>query len=427
MEAQAHSVDLYRAFLAIQEDRLDDARSLFVQAAEAGDPRGWLGLGVMYSRGQGVVADPTTAAKLYQLAIEGTCMDAAFNLAVLYAQGRGVSQNFKLARKLYKQAALGGDVDARHMVGVMYARGEGGKTSFLDAARWWGQAASQGHGESMTFLGHMYHHADGVAADPLQAALWYVRAIRHQASGAEEHLGLLMEELDIRVHNDRRAQYLMGCIEEVGCFGRSPDLAAAEKFYTQAASMDHPGANRNLGTLYRRIHGEEALRDVANFYIRAAEGGDMEAQHNLGYMHAEGVVLEQNLSKAIFWYQKAALQRFVPSLSDLAIALVRRNQDASDRAEALRCLQEASRLGSGDAMYHLGVLIRQGLWRDLDAVDAARYLFGALNRGVSRAGDVLMEMGDALPLEVFCKAEAQAGGNGSLCASVVLNLQREIH
>ena len=58
-------------------------------------------LGLCYMDGDGVEKDPTRAAQLYQLAVNGRNVNAMNNLGVSYQTGQGVEQDFTRAAQLY--------------------------------------------------------------------------------------------------------------------------------------------------------------------------------------------------------------------------------------------------------------------------------------------------------------------------------------
>ena len=65
----------------------------FKPLAQEGNARAQLGLGVMYTTGQGVQQDDREAAKWYRLAGEQGNARAQFVLGVIHGKGQGVSQD----------------------------------------------------------------------------------------------------------------------------------------------------------------------------------------------------------------------------------------------------------------------------------------------------------------------------------------------
>lgn len=82
------------------------------ERAETGDASAQIGLGLLYSEGNGVPQDDAEAAKWYRRAAEQDDADAQMYLGILYAEGRGVSQDFVLAYMWLNLAAIQGNTDA---------------------------------------------------------------------------------------------------------------------------------------------------------------------------------------------------------------------------------------------------------------------------------------------------------------------------
>ena len=65
--------------------------------------------------------------------------------------------------------------------------------------------------------------------------------------------------------------------------------------------------NAGLSAL-KREHYATALRS----WLPLAEGGDPEAQANVGYMYEEGLGVSQQYDVAVGWYEKAAASDYPP-------------------------------------------------------------------------------------------------------------------
>lgn len=83
------------------------------------------------------------------------------------------------------------------------------------------------------------------------------------------------------------------------CFGGH--LALAEKGY--------PLAECQIGYFYYDGLGvEKDLAKAVYWTRRAADHGDRDGQYNLAWFHEEAIGVERDMEQAIFWYRKAALQ-----------------------------------------------------------------------------------------------------------------------
>lgn len=75
------------------------------------------------------------------------------------------------------------------------------------------------------------------------------------------------------------------------------------------AAQGYPLAECQVGYFYYDGLGVEKNLDKALFWTkRAAEHGDRDGQYNLAWFYEEGIGVEQNLTQAKYWYKQAALQ-----------------------------------------------------------------------------------------------------------------------
>lgn len=125
---------------------------------------------------------------------------------------------------------------------------------------------------------------------------------------------------------------------------------------------------------------------AAEWYRKAAEQGDAEAQCNLGWLLENGWGVDKSLEKAEEWYRKAAEQGNVRGMRKLGWLAENGRKNLDDATEWYR---KAADLGDAEAMCDLGWLLENArgisgwLWKDLPrAVDWYRK---AAEHGSARA------------------------------------------
>ena len=91
---------------------MNEARRLYVAAAQKGNPNAMHNLGVIYAEGIDGKPDFKEAAQWFRKASTFGISDSQYNLAVLYARGIGVERNLSEAYQWFALAAKGGDQDA---------------------------------------------------------------------------------------------------------------------------------------------------------------------------------------------------------------------------------------------------------------------------------------------------------------------------
>ena len=189
---------LYDAGLGVGQDYAQ-ALAWYRRAAEAGNATGMFNVGVMYDAGKGVPPDPRQAAAWYARAAANNFGRAEYNLALLYEGGIGVRRNRTRAIQFYIKAARDGISAARdHLARLGYTDAvtfrpaedtavhelqeaeqillSRGPAAATQAAELFRRAAVGGNPLAAYDLGYCYEHALGVPRDPAQADAWYRRA-----------------------------------------------------------------------------------------------------------------------------------------------------------------------------------------------------------------------------------------------------------
>lgn len=158
-----------------------EAAKWLTKAADAGEPVAQYRLGGLYERGTGVAADPVKAVRLYLAAANQGSRKAMHNLAVAYAEGTGVKKDYAEASRWFLKAANLGLKDSQFNLAVLYERGLGVPQNLVDAYKWYAIAASQGDNESRNRMNAIVgqldtearaaaqHAADSFRAAPLNA------------------------------------------------------------------------------------------------------------------------------------------------------------------------------------------------------------------------------------------------------------------
>lgn len=145
-------------------------------------------------------------------------------------------------------AARHGDKDAQFRIAARFLNSGGPESGAATAARWLTKAAEQGHIEAQFVLASLYERGAGVVKDEI--------------------------------------------------------LASA--LYRKAARAGHIRAMHNLGVLLSAHASPENYREAASWFNRAALAGLADSQYNLALLYESGLGVEQDLSRAYFWYRVAA-------------------------------------------------------------------------------------------------------------------------
>ena len=161
--------------------------------------------------------------------------------------------------------------------------------------------AKKGHGEAQQLIGDLYLYGKGTEQNIAQGLCWYQKASDQGNPLACQALALLYDPL--QNHPDLPP----GQIE--------PDEALAKEYHRKAFSA----------------------------YLRLAEGGDRDAQHNVANYYFLGLDEAANKEKALFWYTRAAENGNPYSCAQLAYFYF--DRDGKNNEEARRWYQMGIRFG----------------------------------------------------------------------------------
>jgi TPR repeat protein len=179
------------------------------------------------------------------------------------------SQSFpspgKLLQKAYSKDAKTGSAAAQFELGLLYLSGKNGaEQNYEKACDWLIKSANQDYSRSQILLAGIYHDGIGTNKNPSEAVRWLQKAVETKSAAKDYNL-------------------------------ESNELAQA---YC------------SLGQCFQNGEGAKDDLDKAfNFYLKAAELGNAEAQVQVGIYYASGWSVKEDKTEAIKWYEKAAKQR----------------------------------------------------------------------------------------------------------------------
>ncbi len=147
------------------------------------------------------------------------------------------------------------------------------------------------------------------------------------------------------------------------------DFAAALKEWQPIAEGGDPNAQYNLGLLYARGQGvAQDYSQAAQWYRKAAEQGVAAAQYNLGLMCANGQGVPRDPQEAAKWFLKAADAGVVDAETGLGRIYHEGEGAFQNPAEAEKWYRKAAERGVGSAAFNLGVMydLGQGVPRNYE-------------------------------------------------------------
>lgn len=137
------------------------------------------------------------------------------------------------------------------------------------------------------------------------------------------------------------------------------------------AEMGCTEAMVHLGVMF--VDGDDAEREMASALFRdAADAGDDMGMRNLGYMHAIGLCVEKDKTKAVEWYRKAAEAGNAKAQCNLGVMYDHGNGVERDAEEAVRWFRMSSENGYSRGMTNYGEHLLSGDGIGKDEKEAAR-------------------------------------------------------
>jgi TPR repeat protein len=157
------------------DGRKSEAIDLYRKAAEAGDGRAMVSLGLILESGDGVAKDLLAANALYEKAVARGSADGAINLAVALMSGKGADKNVARATSLLRTASLGGSAIATYNLGVLAQQGSAGKPA--EALDYFKQSSSLGDPRGYLAAAILLDEGRGVPKDAAGAADQLLRGV----------------------------------------------------------------------------------------------------------------------------------------------------------------------------------------------------------------------------------------------------------
>lgn len=236
------------------------------------------------------------------------------------------------------------------------------------AAEWFRKAAMLGNTDAQWMLGSAYMSGSGVPHDMSQALDWMRKSL---ADGSADHMasyGMMLgvsgmvtgkenESLEwIRRSADAgstKGMALMGMLQLNGRFGASKDLAASEQWFLKAANKGDADAQMVLGSMYvANVLGHTDVAAGVRWLRQAAQQGQVEAQGTLSYLLVSGDKgVPKNPAEGVQWADKAVSKSDSLGYYALGFAYQYGDGEPVDPAQAWYHFAVAARL---DAKHQLG-------------------------------------------------------------------------
>jgi len=198
------------------------------------------------------------------------------------------------------------DADALYELSTRYA----GIDDYKNALAWLQKSAEAGNARAYADLAGIYF--EGGWGQPVDVCKGYDCLINAAKTGESSELQLIAG----LIYMDEEL-----VLKELGCTKIKRDLNEAEKYFRKVLSNEFASeadrAKAELGNIY---YERKNYAEAAKWYTSAAELLSTQAQYKLGWMYENGLGVPKYTKKAAEYYRKAAENG---------------NEEANDRLEAL--------------------------------------------------------------------------------------------
>lgn len=181
-------------------------------------------------------------------------------------------------------------------------------------------AAERGHKSSQDYVGDCYYYGRGVQEDNVKAAEWYTKAYEQGNVHAASQLGrIYYSGQGVEADKDKSFYYFKYAADRGNTYsqyflhyfylidGKFKDYEKGLEYLFMAAEGDYTEAQVLLGKLY--MHGdyglEESKEKSYQWFLRAANLKNAEAERIVGDMYTHDYYVEQDPHKSLEWLEKA--------------------------------------------------------------------------------------------------------------------------
>ncbi len=373
---------LYSAGIAVPQD-LKVAGDYFYQAAALGLPEANYALAVWYmnTRPAEKEQDPEMNKMILSYidaAIKDNVPEAFTLKGIAYEKGwLGLTQNIDKAIELYNQGNYTGDQSAQGRVAILLIKD---KKYDLALSQLSSAVNDEHNSTAMCLLGDMYLNGTGVPADANKATQYYQNAADMNNPCGLFRLGLHYYEQ------------------------QTPDYKKAFEYFNRALETGNADAETYLGVMYASGLGvPESHSRALKYFNSAALSGSHVAENELGRIYLNGIGTKQDYDLAMKYFSSAAEADYPPAIANLETAaswyqkaiilgnnnafsaLGEMNLKSQNYDTALNFFNTGAQKGMSDSEYWLGYMYEKGLGVATDIVKARSYYELASEHGSSLA------------------------------------------
>jgi len=310
-------------------------------------------------------------------------------LGNMYYFGKGTDLDYKKAVEMYELAIKHKDYNsALWMLGKAYLHGSGVEQDYQKARALFLRADAKNDGNSQFELGHLYEYGKGVDVDISTAIKYYQKAAENGDADAQYKVDIHTNKIPKHRRNldfETALDYSYGFILPL-------NYEKAIEHYQKAADNGHVTSIYNIGFLISYYSPVKRYKEASQYYLTAAERGNIYGQTVISSRYYLGKGVEQSLEKSVYWDKQAALQGNVDSMNQVAHAYYSGDGVDKSYAEAMTWYQKAVDHDSVSAIYDLALMYETGEGTDKNFDRALELYTQAAEAGHDKAQNELSDI-----------------------------------
>lgn len=274
------------------------------QEAIAEDVWSQWNLGYKYEKGEGVKQNFEKAIYWYTKAAEQNNILSQYSLGEFYLEGKVVPKNIEKAIYWYKQAAKQNDADAQFELGLIYYDDDHTLTNKAKAFYWLERAANKNKKMAQAIIGEMYKEGIGVEKSEYFSKFW----LKQVANSHGIYRTALCQLAELYTSENSSLD------ENEKALDIYTELLNTEESENTRCYIEGKSAYQvKLGKIYSNETELNNVKLAAEWYTKAASNNNKHGQFFLATAYWEGMGVNLNKEKAIYWYQKSADNGFYPA------------------------------------------------------------------------------------------------------------------
>ncbi|MEN0046319.1 MAG: tetratricopeptide repeat protein [Bacteroidota bacterium] len=174
---------------------------------------------------------------------------------------------------------------------------------------------------------------------------------------------------------EEKELYLQFYFEQVGSQYKITNIYRDDSIFSSSTSEQQP-ALLNAIDLFEQRDCEAARSKI----LAAANSGNAKAQYYAGKLYEIGCGVEENIDKAVEWYQQSAAQDYLAANFQLSLLHLLGDKIAKNKKEAFYWCDRTARKGYVKAFFLLAWMYENGIGTNKDSIRAANWYEKASKR-----------------------------------------------